>query len=277
MRIALDVLPKAQDKLDYLRLQIEMRVRGLGFVQFRPRMRWSSSKDEDVGTVAELTVLLEEILMEEHELDCCDDLPDAAVVPTMRRKSFKELGTPTAQAKELAVNIKAYSPEELLELVNKRRAELEAAGEIDRVADDQPEEPPARDDSFVGTSLEICWGRYWRGPTEEEIAKGDKRQRIQEKIWCECEVVLVANGTTTMDNPENAKCKKLAQAGAVRIKWPADVARNEAETFMWCILQDADFAPRKDRHLAWRLSASELQKRAQVATDVGHAARKRQK
>ena len=67
-------------------------------------MRWSSSKDEDVGTVAELTVLLEEILMEEHELDCCDDLPDAAVVPTMRRKSFKELGTPTAQAKELAVH-----------------------------------------------------------------------------------------------------------------------------------------------------------------------------
>ena len=67
------------------------------------------------------------------------------------------------------------------------------------------------------------------------------------------------------------------EAGAVRIKWPDDVARNEAETFMWCILQDADFAPRKDRHLAWRLSASELQKRAQVATDVGHAARKRQK
>lgn len=109
MRIALDALPKAQDKLDYLRLQIEMRVRGLGFVQFRPRMRWSSSKDVDVGTVAELTVLLEEILVEEHELDCCDDLPDAAVVPTMRRKSFKELGTPTAQATDLAVNIKAYS------------------------------------------------------------------------------------------------------------------------------------------------------------------------
>ena len=34
---------------------------------------------------------------------------------------------------------------------------------------------------------------------------------------------------------------------------------------MWVILQDADFAPRKDRHLAWRLSASELDARAQAA------------
>ena len=33
-------------------------------------MRWSSSKDEDVGTVAELTSLLEDILMEEQDLSC---------------------------------------------------------------------------------------------------------------------------------------------------------------------------------------------------------------
>jgi len=38
-------------------------------------------------------------------------------------------GVSDSEAKELAVNFKAYSPEELLELVNKRRAELEAAGE----------------------------------------------------------------------------------------------------------------------------------------------------
>ena len=275
MRTALTALPKDQDKLDYLRLQIEMRVRGLGFAQFRSQMRWSSSKDENVGTVAELTALLEEILMEEHNLSFSGDLPDAAVVPTMKRKSFKELGTPTAQAKAIGTTIKDYSPEELLELANKRRAQLEADGEIDRVADEQPDEPPVRDDSLVGTSLEICWGRYWRPPTAEEIAKGDKRKRIQEKIWCEGEVVLVANGTTT-ENPENAKCKKLAEAGAVRIKWPADEARNEPETFTWCILQDADFAPRKDRHLAWRLTAGELEKRAQAA-EAAEPARKRRK
>ena len=80
-------------------------------------------------------------------------------------------------------------------------------------------------------------------------------------------MVLVANGTTTTEKPESARCKKLAQAGAVRIKWPADPDRKEPESFMWCILQDADFAPRKDRHLAWRLSATELQKRAQEAVE----------
>ena len=60
---------------------------------------------------------------------------------------------------------------------------------------------------------------------------------------------------------------KLAQAGAVRIRWPADQqndpARDEPETFGWFILQDADFNPRKDCHLAWRRTARELQKRAE--------------
>jgi len=97
------------------------------------------------------------------------------------------------QAKELGASIKELSPEELLELANRRRAQLEEAGEIDRVADEQPESVPARDDSIVGSSLEICWGRYWRKPTEQEIEKGEKRKKIQEKIWCEGEVVLVAN------------------------------------------------------------------------------------
>ena len=36
------------------------------------------------------------------------------------------------------------------------------------------------------------------------------------KIWCEGQVALVANGTTTTEKPESAKCKKLAKAGAVR-------------------------------------------------------------
>ena len=187
-----------------------------------------------------------------------------------------QLGTPTTQAKAIGNSIKQLSPEELLVLANKQRVELEAAGEIDRVADEQPDTPPPRDDSFVGSSLEICWGRYWRKPTEEEIAKGDKRKKIQEKIWCEGEVVLVANGTTTTEQPENAKCKKLAQAGAVRIKWPADKAREEPETFSWHILQDADFAPRKDCHLAWRLSAAELQnKRAEAAMEAEPAHKRR--
>ena len=37
---------------------------------------------------------------------------------------------------------------------------------------------------------------------------------------------------------------------------------------MWLILQDSDFAPDKDRHLAWRLTAGELRKRAEAAVEA---------
>ena len=40
-------------------------------------------------------------------------------------------------------------------------------------------------------------------------------------IWCTSTVTHLANGTTTTTNPDNVKCKKLADAGAVRIRWPA--------------------------------------------------------
>ena len=126
-----------------------------------------------------------------------------------------------------------------------------------------------RDDSLIGAWLEVCWGRYWRKPTVEEIAKGEKRQKIAEKMWCEGQVVLIANGTTHLENPESARCKTLAKAGAVRIRWPEDKARGEPEHFTWSILQDVDFNPRKDRHLAWRLSAKELEKCAEAAQEAG--------
>eukprot|EP00966_Prymnesium_polylepis_P314858 7275300-Prymnesium_polylepis.1 len=70
-----------------------------------------------------------------------------------------------------------------------------------------PEEPPPLDESIIGTKFEVCW-RYWRAPTAAEIAKGDKRKKIGVKIWCEGEAVLVANGTTTTENPENAKFRQ---------------------------------------------------------------------
>ena len=97
----------SQLQLNYLRLQIEMRVIGLGFSEFK--LAWSSGKDEHIGTVADLTALLEEILMEEHDRDCARELPEAAVVPVMKRKEFRQLGDPTVQAGELASTIKEVS------------------------------------------------------------------------------------------------------------------------------------------------------------------------
>ena len=84
-----------QDKLDWLREQIEMRVIGLGFEEFKPA--WSSTNDENIGTVDDLFDLLRDILLEERDRSCSGELPECAVVPQMRRKTFKELGTPTVQ------------------------------------------------------------------------------------------------------------------------------------------------------------------------------------
>ena len=245
-------------QLYYLREQIEMRVRGLGFTQFKTA--WSSGKDEHVGTVDDLTLLLKEILLEEQQLREEDALPEVAVVPVMKRKSFKQLGTPTAQAEELAVVIKDYNPEELLEKAELERERLEEAGVIDTVADAQPEKPPPIDATLIGKWIEVCWARYWRKPTDEEKAKGDKRQRIYQKIWCECEVTHVANGTTTTEDPDSATCKKLADAGAVRVRWPEDLTREvpEKETFSWHIFQNGLWNPRKDAHLAWRFAERQL-------------------
>ena len=247
----------AQLQLDYLREQIEMRVIGLGFVEFTPA--WSSSKDEEIGTVEDLTTLLKEILMEECERDCCGDLPDAAVVPVMKRKQFKQLGDPTNQATELATTIKALSGDELLALAQRKRVQLEEAGEIDEVGDEQQEEAPTLDDSMVGTELEVCW-RYWRPPTDEEKAAGEKRKKIGEKIWCEGKVEQVANGTT---DKESVRCKNLLKAGALRIRWPADPVRKEPETLSWHVFQDADW--NQDAHLGWRFTAATLKVRTEAA------------
>ena len=55
--------PEAQ-QLEYLRYQIEMRVLGCGWTHYSTR--WSSKVDSDIGTVAHLQSLLEEIILEER-------------------------------------------------------------------------------------------------------------------------------------------------------------------------------------------------------------------
>ena len=244
MEVGLAECVSAQDKLDWLREQIEMRVIGLGFIEFKTP--WSSSTDETIGTVKDLTALLEEILYDENAREIDGDLPEVAVVPVMKRKTFKALGTPTAQATEFAGAIKGLSQVELLELAEAERERLEEAGELSAVGDMQPRKPPKIDDSIVGSQLEICW-RYWRAPTAEEKAPaGEKRRKIGVKMWCEGTVEQVANGTT---DKESARCKTLLEAGALRIKWPADLTRKvpEPESFTWNILQEANW--RKDTHL----------------------------
>ena len=166
--------------------------------------------------------------MEERDRACADELPVRAAVPQMRRKSFKELGTPTVQAEELAEKVLELPEVELLERARAERVRMGDAGELDEVGDVQEEAAPPRDNSRIGSMLEVRW-RYWAPVTEEERAKGDQRKKRAVDIWCVGEAVQVANGTTDKESPQ---CKKLLGAGAVRIKWPADPTREEKETFI---------------------------------------------
>lgn len=64
----------------------------------------------------------------------------------------------------------------------------------------------------------------------------------------------------------------MLPAGALRIKWPADVDFDEDESFVWSMLHPKAF--NRDVHLGWRFAASEL-KRMEEAEKAKHAKKKR--
>jgi len=206
------------------------------------------STDEYVGTVSSLTSLVKDIIEEEAKRRRAHELPEQAAVPVMKRKTLKELGTPTVQASEMSDTIKEISPDELLEMARRKRAALEQEGQLDTTGDQQPPRPPKLDDDLVGTEVEVNW-RYWTVCPET----GARKSTL---IWCTGEVVQVANGTTDKESP---RCRKFLKAGAVRIRWPADDVFEEEETFVWSILTEANW--NADRHMGWRFSAAELKKR----------------
>ena len=87
-------------------------------------------------------------------------------------------------------------------------------------------------------------------------------------IWCEGEVVQIANGTT---DKESARCKNKLAKNAVRIRWPKDDARKEPESFVWSILKPEDW--NREVRLGWRYTAAQLEKERAAAGPPG----KRQK
>lgn len=138
-----------QDKLDWLREQIEMRTVGLSWTDWKTP--WSSSNDEHIGSVEQLTTHLKEVLKEEQTLEQRGLLPckERALEsrenfmaecppPQLKRKTFKTLGTPTVQAGELCADRIEITPEEAAAAAQRRREELELQGEIDWVGDRQP-------------------------------------------------------------------------------------------------------------------------------------------
>lgn len=173
------------------------------------------------------------------------------------------------QADALSNDRTQLSPTELLAAAEKRRKELELAGEIDWVHDRQPYptgQGPALDNDLVGKNLEVRW-RYYNSETKQPVY-----------IWCEgtvvqvsaysvcllpisvhcqfgCLALQVADGEKEKDKM-TARCKKILPAGAVRIKWAADEDYDEKESYVWSILKPAAF--NKDVHLGWRFAGTAL-------------------
>ena len=143
----------------------------LQWVEFKAA-KWSSSNDENIGTVDELAAHLRTIIEHERARRAAGELPSSAPAPILRRKSFKDLGTPTAQALALAEQRLEYSAEELRAKAVAERARLEAAGEIDAVSDVQPAVPPDFGD-LEGKELDLRW-RYYT------VENG---KRVQQYIW----------------------------------------------------------------------------------------------
>ena len=244
-----------QAKLDWLREQIDMRTRGLQWVEFRTA--WSSGADEEVGSVEDLTGHLKQIIEEEQERRQAGELPEQAPAPIMKRKTFKELGTLTPQAEQLAERHTELTMEQLRAEAEREQERLQECGEIDRVGDGQPDDAPSFD-SLVGKRIEVRW-RYW----VKDTSRKSKRRGVY--IWCEGEVVGVADG----QKKRTPQCKSPLPWGAVRIRWPEDAAYAEGETYVWSVLKPADFD--KERHLGWRYAGSEL---AKLRRDAGKRQRR---
>eukprot|EP00965_Chrysotila_dentata_P241500 6204316-Pleurochrysis_carterae.AAC.2 len=89
----------AKDKYDFLREQLEMRV--LGLVLAEHAISWSPSGKQRLND--KLLYALAKSLKAESQLRAAGALPtEAAAVPRMKNKTFKQLAKPTVDADELA-------------------------------------------------------------------------------------------------------------------------------------------------------------------------------
>ena len=109
--------------------------------------------------------------------------------------------------------------------------------------------------------IEIRW-RYWKvDDVTGRLVLDAKGKKIPQPIWCEGEVVEIADGESTKRSP---RCKKLLPAGAVCVRWPADESRNEPESFTWCILNPSDFT--REVNNGWRWGEREVRECAHEST-----------
>ena len=237
--------PEAQ-QLEYLRLQIEMRVLGLGWTQYSTR--WSSKADERIGTVAHLTALLEEIILEEKSrgrftAGSISGLPVEPAPPHHQARDLGQLGTADAEATSIAQRA-LFSADELRAKAVAARQRREEAGVADSIERMQPHDAPAFDAALVGKRLEVLWKYH------ETLEDGTI---VPHLIWATGRVARIADGLT---NKRSARARKILPAGALLWSWDADPEFGEAAGEQWLVL-----LPKKwngQQVYSWRFDPREL-------------------
>lgn len=229
--------PEAQ-VLEYLRLQIEMRVLGCGWEQFTTR--WSSNKDSRIGTAAHLKHLLQEIIVEEKSLERLGRLPTEAAPPHHKVTDLGQLGSVNADA--LAIERKAlFSTEELRAKAEEEKQRRVEAGVWDTVERLQPNEAPAFDQALMGKRLEVLW-KYMNKDTNEPTL-----------VWATGRVARVADGLT---DKRSRLARKVLPAGAILWAWEADPEFEEAAGEQWLVLLPKKW--NKQQQYSWRFDPREL-------------------
>eukprot|EP00965_Chrysotila_dentata_P119336 3945045-Pleurochrysis_carterae.AAC.1 len=97
----------------------------------------------------------------------------------MRPKTFKQLGSPTADHEEL-MTVEQIDPEKLRDAASAARVANDEELVTDAVQDRQPSEPPPLDSRLVGHKLEVRW-RYHLSPT----SSASHPASLYTYMWCE--------------------------------------------------------------------------------------------
>eukprot|EP00965_Chrysotila_dentata_P177870 5875061-Pleurochrysis_carterae.AAC.1 len=126
-----------------------MRVLGLGLAEHAiPSSTGGRQRSND-----ELLDALAKALKAEAQLRANGALPAEAAAPRMKNKSFKQLGTPTVDAEELA-EVEEIDLEKPQASATAARGTEEAELHTDAVQDRQPSEPPPLDARLIGRKIE---------------------------------------------------------------------------------------------------------------------------
>ena len=189
----------------------------------------NGDEDDEPKEPEELERDLGKILEEEKDRE----MPPDAPVPSIARKTLKQLGAPIQQFDELRAAV-AVEQQTFEDGAAAERARRDAARETDKFQRQQPLVAPAVD-SLVGKRIEyLTWVGFPNGG--------------EAKHWFAGLVEQVSDGTVR----KGPRAKACHQAGFARILWDAQPALGEHEpTESWVALRPNKF--NGDARCCWRL------------------------